>query len=424
MKAISLPPTARCLCAFLPGAAAARLLGGTGVIESLLFGAVFALWCMAFFGRQRACAPRSLPLFAGLFLLFAARMAALPIVSPDCQDYLIPWAKTMSTMTFKEVMRGQVGDYTVLYQYFVFLLSRLPLDLVALYKLLSIGFEALLAYSAASLACIARGEEKRSRAFSIVFLAALVLPTVFLNGAYWSQCDAVFTSLALFGVLMILKDRPHAGCAFLALSLCLKLQAVFILPVCALLLFHKKLAIRHALTAAGTVFAVSIPALLAGKGIKGVLGVYLYQMGEYKQLVLDAPTLYQFLPETASSKLGILLAGGAMCLILLLGALRKKPDAAAFTDVCFALCIAIPFFLPHMHERYFFLADVLALVYAAAHPRRMYAPAIVLLGSLNGYCAYLFKARLTPWAFPTLLMALLVAATVALLCRDTIKKTA
>ena len=223
---------------------------------------------------------------------------------------------------------------------------------------------------------------------------------------------------------MILKNRPHAGCACLALSLCLKLQAVFILPVCALLLFHRKLAIRHALTAAGTVLLVSIPALLAGKGIKGVLGVYLYQMGEYKQLVLDAPTLYQLLPETASSKLGILLAGGAMCVILAIGALHKKPTSKLFIDIGFALCLAIPFFLPHMHERYFYLADVLSVCYAAAHPRRAYAPIIVVLASLNGYCAYLFSAPLMGWTLPTLAVLLLLAATLALLVRDTAKESA
>lgn len=413
--------------AFLAGFAAALLFGHTGVIESLLFGLALVLWCLPFISGRRTPSTRSrVALGAGLFVLFAARMAALPVVSPDCQDYLLPWARTMSTMTFKEVMLGRVGDYTVLYQYFVFLLSRLPegVDLVALYKLLSISFEALLAYSAASLACLARGEETDSPCFSAVFLAALALPTVFLNGAYWSQCDAAFTSLALFGVLMILKKRPHAGCACLALSLCLKLQAVFILPVCALLLFHRKLAIRHALAAAGTVLLVSIPALLAGKGIKGVLGVYLYQMGEYKQLVLDAPTLYQFLPETASSKLGILLAGGAMCLILAIGALHKKPTSKLFIDIGFALCLAIPFFLPHMHERYFYLADVLSVCYAAAHPRRAYAPIIVVLASLNGYCAYLFSAPLMGWTLPTLAVLLLLAATLALLVRDTAKESA
>jgi hypothetical protein len=45
----------------------------------------------------------------------------------------------------------------------------------------------------------------------------------------------------------------------------------------------------------------------------------------------------------------------------------------------------------------------------------------VLLGSLNGYCAYLFKTPLTPWSFPTAAMALLVAASIALLARDAAK---
>jgi len=350
-------------------------------------------------------------------------MAALPVISPDCRDYLIPWAQAMSGMTFGEVMAGRVGDYTVLYQYFVFLISRLPLDPVALYKALSISFEALLAYSAASLSCLARGEAA-SPAGKAVFFGALALPTVFLNSAVWAQCDAVYAALALLGVLLILKGRPGAGCAALAISLSLKLQAVFILPVCALLLYHRRLSLRHALAALGTLLLIALPALIAGKGIKGVLGVYLYQMGEYKQLVLDAPTIYQLIPggglipDGAASTIGVLLAMGAMCAVLRLGARSERGSAALTADVCFALCIAIPFLLPHMHERYFFLADLLSLVYAAAHPRRVYAPAIVLLCSLNGYCAYLFGAPLFPFVPAALLMLALCAAAAALLLGD------
>lgn len=406
------------------GFAAARVLGGAAAAESLMCGAVFALWCAALFARSRFRLLEGLFGGAVLFALFAARMAALPVISPDCRDYLIPWAQTMSTMRFGEVMTGRVGDYTVLYQYFVFLLSRLPLDPVVCYKLLSIGFEALLAYSAASLACLAGGKEKGSLRFAAVFFAVLAAPTVFLNGAVWSQCDAVYASLALFGVLLILRDRPHAGCAAMAISLCLKLQAVFILPVCALLLIYRKASLRHALSALFTMGVVSLPALAAGKGIKGVLGVYLYQMGEYKQLVLDAPTVYQLIPggglipDGAASLIGIMLAAGAMCAALYLGAKRGCVSAAAILDVCFALCLCIPFLLPHMHERYFFLADVLAVVYAAVHPRRLYAPALVLLCSLNGYCAYLFGAPLLGWTPLTLLMMALCAAVVLLLAHD------
>ncbi len=419
---------ALCAAAYLLAAAlgflAARLLGGAGAAEGALCAGVFAAWCWALFGRPRVRLLDALGLGAMLFALFAARMAALPVVSPDCQDYLIPWAQTMAGMRFSEVMQGRVGDYTVLFQYFVFLLSRLPLQPVVLYKLLSLSFEALLAYAAASLACLEEGKGRESLRFRAVFFAVLALPTVFLNGAVWSQCDAAYASLALYGVLLILRNRPHAGCASLALSLCLKLQAVFILPVCALLLFLRRVSLRHALTALLTIIAVSVPALLAGKGIKGVLGVYLYQMGEYSQLVLEAPTVYQLIPggglipDGAASTIGVLLAAGAMCAVLLLGAMGRRGSAALMADVCFALCIVIPFLLPHMHERYFFLADILALVYAARHPRRAYAPAIVLIGSLNGYCAYLFKAPLMGWAVPALLMLALCALTLALLARD------
>ena len=53
------------------------------------------------------------------------------------------------------------------------------------------------------------------------------------------------------------------------------------------------------------------------------------------------------------------------------------------------LCIGVPFFLPHMHERYFFLADVFTLCWACANVRRV--PAAVLAGgaSLASYCVYL-----------------------------------
>ena len=406
------------------GFLSARVLGGAGVVESVLCSGVFVLWCAALFSRSRVRILDALLLGAALFALFAARMAMLPVISPDCRDYLIPWAQTMSSMSFREVMTGRVGDYTVLYQYFVFLISRLPLDPVVLYKLLSLGFEALLAYASAGLACHADGKEKGSLRFCAVFFAVLTAPTVFLNGAVWSQCDAAYASLAILGVLLIVKGRPHMGCASLAISLCLKLQAVFILPVCVLLLFWRRLSLRHALTALLTMGAVSVPALLAGKGVKGVLGVYLYQMGEYKQLVLDAPTIYQLIPggglipDGAASSVGVLMAACAMCAVLALGAMSRRGNAKLAADVGFLLVICIPFLLPHMHERYFFLADVLSIVYAAIHPRRAYAPAIVLLCSLNGYCAYLFSARIFDWVVPTLLMLALCASAAALLARD------
>jgi hypothetical protein len=43
-----------------------------------------------------------------------------------------------------------------------------------------------------------------------------------------------------------------------------------------------------------------------------------------------------------------------------------------------------------MHERYFYLAEALSLVYLAQRPRRWYVTAGVLLGGFLAYRAYLF----------------------------------
>ena len=86
----------------------------------------------------------------------------------------------------------------------------------------------------------------------------------------------------------------------------------------------------------------------------------------------------------------------------------------AQADSALMISVAVPFFLPHMHERYFYAADILSLVLAFASP--LYFPAAVLVqfASLLGYHAYLKMRYL-------LLMnngaaALIVAFALTLLC--------
>ena len=55
------------------------------------------------------------------------------------------------------------------------------------------------------------------------------------------------------------------------------------------------------------------------------MGIYFTQMGEYSRLVLNAPSVYQFIPygieldENLASKLGILAAGVLVLILLALG---------------------------------------------------------------------------------------------------------
>ena len=430
VRALDLPlrraaMTALTALALPVGFVLALVLGNISALDAALCALILALWCRAMLGGTR---PRLLDAVASavlLALVFAVRMAALPVISPDCDYHLLDWANVMADLSFTQIMARQVGDYTVFYQYFVYLLARLPFDRVVMFKAFSFAFEALLGWSAASLVCLARGEDKDSLCFRGVFLLTLALPTVLTNSAVWAQCDAIYTSLVLGGMALAMQKRPALASVCLGLSLCVKLQAVFVLPAVLLLLLWRRLSLRHVLLMGLTFLAVALPAMLGGKGLKAVLSVYLYQMGEYKTLSLSAPSLFALFDDVSllgrdiAASMGVLLALAACGAIVTLGAQRRTPDPVILVDVCFALSACIPLFLPYMHERYFFAADVMSAVYACVHPRRAWVCPAVLLCSLNGYTACFVGGQvLVPWHAAVLLLVLVCALAVFALARD------
>jgi hypothetical protein len=113
-----------------------------------------------------------------------------------------------------------------------------------------------------------------------------------------------------------------------------------------------------------------------------------------------------------NAKTGILCAFG-FCAIMfvLLFALRKRLGNSALLLAAFIFALAVPLLLPHMHERYFFIADVLSLAVAFILPKAAPVPALCSFASLLGYHAYL-KNRfllLMHWGFCALAFALIMA---------------
>ena len=68
----------------------------------------------------------------------------------------------------------------------------------------------------------------------------------------------------------------------------------------------------------------------------------------------------------------------------------------------------VPFLLPGMHERYFFLADVTTVLLACYVPRLWFVPLLVQASSLLSYQPYLF-GRVVP-VLPTIAALLMLAA--------------
>ena len=120
-------------------------------------------------------------------------------------------------------------------------------------------------------------------------------------------------------------------------------------------------------------------------------------------------------------RLGTITIGiGAAALVIALLAVwfwlhRNDCSDRALVLAAALLAVAIPFFLPHMHDRYFFAADALTLALAIAWPQLTLPAVLCEFASLLGYHAYLRMRYLLPMADGALaLIAALIILAAAL----------
>lgn len=363
-----------------------------------------------------------------LYICLAVLVAALALRFPllthetsDYRDFLSPWARFFRENGGFLALREPLGDYNVPYLYFLAAFSYFPaaLDLY-LIKVLSLGFDLLLAFTGARLA---QRVFQKKWTYPLAFSLLLLLPTVVLNGAYWGQCDSLYAALTLLALTDALEEHPARGVVWLGLAFSFKLQTIFLIPLWCVLWYSKRLKFRHLCLFPVSYLAAIFPALLLGRPLLSILGVYFKQAGQYHDsLTLNAPSVFALIPHGAQvnadllAKLGILAA-----FLLVLGLLawlfcyRRRLTRSHLLTAALILAIGVPFLLPYMHDRYFFLADALSVVWAIGAYHRTPVPACVQVASYGGYHAYLTLRYAFPMAWGAwLLLAALVAVTVSL----------
>ena len=386
--------------AFLPAGEGPRLA------EAVLFTVPFAL--LAFFALEAAL--RGGESLLGLLLMLGGalcgmllRLVFLRHVSPDYENYLAGWMTELSALSFPEAMQRQIGEYNVLYQYLLFLAGRLPVPALSAVKAVSFMGDALLAGGMAHLAGARKGRG--------AWFAALLLPTLVLNGAMFSQCDSLYSACAVWGLALSLEGRPGRSACCFALSLAFKLQALFLFPVLPLLWAGRKLRLCDAGIFLLTLLGCAVPALVGGKSPAAILSYYTGQTGLYTGLTYGAPTLFglmetQGLDVYAYGRFGVLLALGAAMFILSCGVRKGEglPDAEIIRFAVLTVILVV-FLLPRMHERYFYLGVCLIAVLAVRVKRFVLPFALLELATLS---------RLVETGIPLRISSLMVLTAIVL----------
>lgn len=336
----------------------------------------------------------------------------------DYQNFLTRWVDFFRQRGGWRALSEPVGNYNIPYLYFMALFSYSSVKDLYLIKLLSTVFDVLLAYSAMRL--VSRWQ-KSVRLRLGCFFTVLLWPTVFLNSAVWAQCDSIYVALALLGIDLALDDRPVLAMTCMALSFGFKLQAVFILPVCAVLWMQGKFRWYHFLVFPAVYVLLVLPAVIIGRPFMDTVLLYFGQTGSIGTgLNYNSPSVFALIrgvaDTDAASKAGIV--GAFAYMLAVLGVCfighRRLNDQAVFAAAVL-LAVGIPFLLPHMHDRYFYAADILTLALAFAFP--VYSPAALLteFASLLGYHAYLKMRYLLPMRYGAAALLVVLAVGICFL---------
>ena len=375
--------------------------------------------------ERRFAALELLGVYACICCALYARVALLPYESGDYRAFLGQWMDTLASMSFRDALRTPVGNYNLPYIYFLATISRFNVSRLFSIKAFSCVFDALLAYAVMRL--VRQGVNDR-RLELASFVIVLLSPTVMMNSAMWAQCDSVYVAFCVISALAAVQGRGRLCSISWTLAFCFKLQAVFMLPALAVALFMGKVKPKHLLWIPAVYIISLLPALIAGRSIADCVGIYAGQTSEHIALSLNAPSVWalfgenniiELLTMALYVSLGVILAF-TLCVL----SVKDRITDRQLVKLFFLTALLVPFMLPKMHERYFYMAEIFAIVYFIYDRRKWYVPAVITLASLNTYMRYFAAHEVHPVqiGFEVDWFALMFLIILAVECRDFFKQ--
>ncbi len=337
-------------------------------------------------------------LLTGLLLLgLMLRASVLHVTNFDTNNYLIPWYDYIQSHGIATALGDNFANYTPFYTYLLALITAIPLPKVIAIKLIPVSMDIINAFVVYKIV-----KHKYPQGLTPLWASAIFwcMPTVILNSAFWGQADSLYTGFLLMTLYFLILNRPFLAVLFFSISLSIKLQAIFMGPVLAIILLgaalkptvfklSSQLKWWHFLLIPIVYSAISLPVVILGRQWLDVWTIYIAQADTFKWLSAYAANPYVFISNhyyDSASKLG--LAFATLCMFTWIAltikreAIFSKERLVLITLTAVALA---PYLLPKMHDRYFYAADVMSLVVAFYMPRLWFLPLLFQITSCLAY---------------------------------------
>lgn len=233
------------------------------------------------------------------------RLLGIRYEGVDYQMCLSAWyAKLKEVGTLRALLEFE-GNYNLPYVTAMLVLTYLPVEPIISIKFLSIVFDYLSAGVLAAIIMDCAGQKKYFYGL-VTYGLILCCPITVINSGFLAQSDGIYAAFALLSYYLVLKDKPVKGMIAYGFAFSMKLQAVFALPILAILYWcKKKFSALHLLWIPVTMQILCIPAIAAGCGFDIALTVYKGQMGEYPFMYYFYPNIWTYFQELPYYAFGI-----------------------------------------------------------------------------------------------------------------------
>jgi Gpi18-like mannosyltransferase len=338
-------------------------------------------------------APLSWPLELTLIGAAAVYLYTLcwATVPPDMVQFLFPWYDHILERGPISAFAEPFSNYTPPYLYLLAASSLAhplipPLDVI---KWLSVAGTGFLTFAVADLLKAVGGDARRA-AFTFI------LPTIALNAALLGQCDALWAGACVLAVAAMIRGATLKSVVWCGVAIAFKAQAAFVAPFIMGALIARRAPPWQWAIPPLVYAALMAPAWAMGWPAADLATIY-FRQAEWSDLPgnLANPWIWasEFARNTAQP-FHVLGYAAAAAAALGIGALAagsaRKPRAMLLLALLSAF--ALPFLLPKMHERFYFLADALALALILSAPtlRNLLVAATVQFASLASVVTYLY----------------------------------
>ena len=350
--------------------------------------------------------------FAAVFLFGAfMRFTLRSYIVPDMMADYIPWMQALQSGGMQQLLAEfSPFPYSAIHVYIWALVARVfpNADPLLLLKGVVIFFDA----AQIAVGCLLIWELlPRARKLTGLFTAFTLLwinPILLLNAAAWGQTDVMYLGFSLLSLLLLFKQKPALSMLSFGLAVAFKLQAVFLLPALLILYFcfEKKFSILWFLLIPAVWLLARIPLQLMDGNAASGMEFLTTQTNSYSKATMNAPNLHAMLSEAVKSPLLTMVKWERYSIILTVTALGSmaawmikkkikldKQTALLLSAWCVLTCV---FLLPHMHERYGIVGEILLLLWAVLlwKPRGFLYVLLSMLPVASAYCNYVLDREI------------------------------